>query len=179
VSELKDLLSEFSGELKAHVDEQVKGSKQDLTNLILSKHEETRSHLARHEELVGHLWQRVNGSNPPPPGEPPSAPSSPPLDDMATGAFAKASSHDLDIFAMRREVQELKTALSSVLEINKEQSKALGVGVDVKRSAEFLDWIMTTKAGQRWVLTVFAALTSLITAVGTTYALITGRLPLP
>lgn len=186
---LTSLLQGFAEDLKSHVDEQVKTSKLEISNLVLSTQQEASKELAYQRSLVTSLWRSVKGSDPPPPNDgssPPPADSGNgiPLDDIANGAFAKASAHDLDIHALRGQliasernvVAMVQSEIQKVLAVNGEQSKALGIGA---KGGEFLGWIAGTRAGQRWVLSAFAAATSLVTAVGTLYALVTGRLPLP
>lgn len=73
---------------------------------------------------------------------------------------------------------EVKGIAQEVLAMNKEQSQNLGIGVSLARIGEFFVWLKT-KQGQRYAATMFAAATSLITAMGTTYALVTKRLPAP
>jgi hypothetical protein len=86
----------------------------------------------------------------------------------------QVSSHDLDIAGLRSDMIVVEKRLSTI-------QKAMGIKSDDERSTigEFFKWIMKSREGQKFVLAGFAALTSLITALGTVYALATGRLPMP
>lgn len=78
----------------------------------------------------------------------------------------------------KKGMAEVKGIAEEVLAMNREQSQNLGIGVSLARIGEFFVWLKT-KQGQRYAATMFAAATSLITAMGTTYALVTKRLPAP
>jgi hypothetical protein len=82
--------------------------------------------------------------------------------------------YDLDIAGLRSDMIVVEKRLSTI-------QKAMGIKSDDERSTigEFFKWIMKSREGQKFVLAGFAALTSLITALGTVYALATGRLPMP
>lgn len=75
-------------------------------------------------------------------------------------------------------VGEVKEIAEEVLAMNRMQNQNLGIGVSLRGIGEFFQWLKT-KQGQRYVATMFAAATSLVTALGTTYALLTKRLPAP
>lgn len=78
----------------------------------------------------------------------------------------------------KTEMTEVKGIAEQVLAMNREQSQNLGIGVSLARIGDFFQWLKT-KQGQRYAATMFAAATSLITAIGTTYAILTKRLPAP
>jgi hypothetical protein len=49
----------------------------------------------------------------------------------------------------------------------------------LRRMVDGIAWMIRERDGQRFALSLIAAFTGFVTAIGTTYALVTGRLPLP
>lgn len=106
---------------------------------------------------------------------------------------AKVSSHDGSIadltgriMTMASELKETKAAQKETLELTKKQTSAMGIkGTEtdersfLTRLFDGLAWMVKEREGQRYTLSMVAAITGLITTVGTTYAIMTGRLPLP
>lgn len=82
-----------------------------------------------------------------------------------------------------------KEELASALKALDVQTRAMGISpkqqgkVDERsggrRLIDFFIWMAQEREGQKFTLAGFAALTGLVTALGTTYAILTGRLPLP
>ena len=90
--------------------------------------------------------------------------------------------------AMVEHVEErLAERLETAIAQNERQLKAMGLrpASETKdrgallRFLDLLGWMLQEPEGRRFGLTALGALTSLVTALGTTYALVTGRLPLP
>lgn len=96
------------------------------------------------------LKSYVYGSSPPPP-PPPGAPPPPPLDEQVTKATARASSASLDVEELRGHLLRVESTVERIETQNKEQSKALGIGVQGFR------WLTTTREG-RSLVAAFAAL---------------------
>jgi len=94
---------------------------------------------------------------------------------QAKEAADKAKDEASDAKDATREVKEIA---QEVLAMNRMQNQNLGIGVSLRGIGEFFQWLKT-KQGQRYAATMFAAATSLVTAMGTSYALITKRLPTP
>lgn len=148
---------------------------------------------------VGVLWRKVNGPNVPLPktsGE----------YRQIDASVAKekplaqtVSDHNLDLQALNAQVRVLDTKVDEakkaaddakdaakhgsniaekVLAMNEQQNVSLGIGISVRRIGEFFVWAKT-KEGQRYIATILGAATSLVTAMGTTYAILTHRLPSP
>lgn len=160
----------------AKFDEHAKGLKdliQQNANASLQNHQKTNGRLDGFERMLTSLWKKVHGSDPPPPTdgnfkeERKSAKDHVPLTERVT-------SSELELSAMRSEVIATNAKLDLVV-------KAMGIkGKDEKTAlGELVRWLMKSREGQKFVLAGFAAFTSLITALGTTYALATGRLPVP
>lgn len=158
------------------------------------------------DSKVDVLWKKVHGPNVPPPRSSGEYRFHLAKGDDSKPLQETVSNHDLSIQSLQAEVkvltQQVKTSEAAsveareaatsakggvaevrqiaeqVLAMNKEQSESLGIGVSLARIGEFLHWLKT-KQGQRYAATMFAAATSLVTALGTTYALMTNRLPAP
>lgn len=196
------LLKNFADDIKTDLKKDIAAN----ADISIKNHEETRKELGGlrgelHEvkSTVHILWRKVNGPNVPPPKG-----SGEYRQIDATLAKEKpivetVSDHNLDLESLKAqvtvldrktdtlseqvqgttvEVKEAKNIAEQVLAMNKEQNKSLGIGVSIQRIGEFFTWLKT-KEGQRYAATIFAAATSLVTAMGTTYALVTNRLPAP
>lgn len=155
---------------------------------------------------VNVLWRKVNGPNVPPPktsGEYRQVDASLAKEKPLAQSV---SDHNLDLQSLQGQVKALDTKVDNVgqdaqraaadakeakeaaeqgrkiaqqvLAMNEKQNESLGIGVSIRRVGEFLKWAKT-KEGQRYVATLFAAATSLVTATGTAFAIITHRLPAP
>lgn len=88
--------------------------------------------------------------------------------------------------ALEGQTKEALTLAKETKELNERQLKAMGVKTEAEEKSRVLTklvdlciWMFKEREGQKFALAGFAALTSLVTALGTTYAIITGRLPLP
>lgn len=186
------------GEEFHKVDERLK----QHASIQASHHETTRKEIRAVAKVASTLWQQVNGSTPPPKddGDPNlnlngthalangKAPEEP-LDAQIDGAKAKLSAHDLDIDSLKARVividERSEKALKlheQMLALQEKQTSAMGIKKDDKEKTSFADlakWMLKEKEGQKFVLAVFTALTTLTGAIGTVYALWTGRLPMP
>lgn len=181
-------------------------AEQRITDRSLEHYQNTSRRLDKYGSNLRKLWKKVNGtdSDPPDPSIPPTANGDasyhkPGLDELAARAHDMASEHDLDIPAMEAKVLVVDGKIENVkghvakvdekvdglIELQKKQMSAQGMRPeDDERSAtrrifDLFIWFVKEKEGQKFALAAFAAITSLVTAVGTTYALMTGRLPLP
>jgi hypothetical protein len=197
----------------------------ELGDRSLQEHEATRgmvteltAKVEHTQAVVGHLWKKVEGSDPPPPpnGKGNSL-SLPPLATREIGVSKptkkairdQITDHDMDLqgmhgqlIAANSQITEIKDGLnifrtqvvtkddfSYALKALDVQTRAMGISptkqgkVDGRsvgqRFTDFIAWMVREREGQKFVLSAFAALTGLITAIGTTYAIVTGRLPLP
>lgn len=142
-----------SGEYRLHLDKQAKGDEKPLADLA----ESVSDHDLRIESLQADmkvLTEQVKTSE----------------------AAARQAKDAAD--KAKGAVGEVKEIAEEVLAMNRMQNQNLGIGVSLRGIGEFFQWLKT-KQGQRYVATMFAAATSLVTALGTTYALLTKRLPAP
>jgi len=81
---------------------------------------------------------------------------------------------------------DLLKTVEEVRAINARQTTAMGIRMEPKeeqpglavRAFEFMQWLFKEREGQKFVLTTIAALTSLVTTIGTVYAAMTGHFPL-
>lgn len=200
--DITSLLKNFADDIKTELKRDIRAN----ADISIKNHEETRKeiHGIRGEvhgltNTVNILWRKVNGPNIPPPktsGEyrrvDQSLVKEKPL-------AQSVSDHNLDLQSLRAQmigldkkvdglgdkvqettkaVDEAKGVARQVLVMNERQNASLGIDVSIRRIGEFVLWLKT-KEGQRYAATLFAATTSLITALGTTYAIMTKRLPLP
>jgi hypothetical protein len=145
-------------------------------------------------ETVDTLWRQVNGSDPPPPKGAPhlnGAVVIEPLDERVDQTRGKVSEHELTIashqgrlIAMDSEIKETKDMLMKVLHLQERQTQAMGIQEREKKTiltelGRTIYWMVREKEGQKFAASMLAAITGLVTACGTTYALLTGRLPMP
>lgn len=186
--DITSLLQNFANDIKGELKKDIRAN----ADISIKNHEETRRELGGlrtelHEvkSTVNILWKKVMSPNVPPP--------------KSSGEYRQVdaklakekplvqsvSDHNLDLSSLKSQVITLNDKFDSlsgiaheVLAMNREQSASLGIGVSIRKVGEFLAWAKT-KEGQRYVATIFAAATSLVTALGTTYALMTKRLPTP
>jgi hypothetical protein len=204
---------------------------QQSADSSLKAHEQTRKEVSRLGGMVAHLWEKVEGGEPPGPKRSdswnqvtgdeiaayaagdrspdllagkmtPPRPKKPSLTDEVTD-------HDLRMHAMhgrligldgnvetiKEDMNILKTQVASkeelahALKALEIQTRAMGISpkkqgkIDerptLRRMLDFFMWMAQEREGQKFTLSAFAALTGLVTAMGTTYAIVTGRLPLP
>lgn len=200
--DIASLLKNFADDIKSELKKDIQAN----ADISIKNHEETRKeiHGIRGEvhgltNTVNILWRKVNGPNIPPPktsGEYRQVDQS----IVEEKPLAQSvSDHNLDLQSLRaqmigldkkvdeiggkvqentKSVDEAKDVAKQVLAMNEKQNASLGIDVSIRRIGEFLLWLKT-KEGQRYAATLFAAVTSLVTALGTTYAIMTKRLPLP
>lgn len=199
----------FFQALDAHMDRSFTTFRKEMVDLSLQEHEKTRRHVALVTSMTRALWAEVFGKDRPPPGgdgglsfsltEPDTSPGhlkeSRPIPPMTPPSGGKISEHDATLASFHGQliavdgkvetvdakVESLKSDVAMLTKLQKEQM-GLRDGDDrsmIRRLADGAVWIVTNRAGRKFALTLIAALTSLITAAGTTYALATGRLPMP
>jgi hypothetical protein len=154
----------------------------------LKHHEQTRKDVAQIRGHVIALWRKVNGSDPPSPAqkldeegrvveETPfghrkkkeeTLAVTVPLDELAEAGFAKASALDLEVAALRAETMtgfvKLDTQIKGVMSLNKVQSDYAGIG---KKGRAYL----FSREGIKATATLIAAVTGLVAALGTCYAI--------
>lgn len=174
-------------------------------NIQAAAHEKTRKEVRHVAVVTDTLWKQINGSTPPPKddGDPniglngtkDLVKTDEPIDAQLDGAKAKLSAHDADIDSLRGRVIVIDERVEKALEVGKQaleigekvlalqekQTSAMGIKKDDEKTtlADLLKWAIKEKEGQKFVLAVFTALTTLTGAIGTVYALWTGRLPMP
>lgn len=101
----------------------------------------------------------------------------------------KISEHDASIAGVQGQLitvsatanQALKNS-EELLALQKEQMGKKEPGDErgvFTRLVDGLVWVVKEREGQKFALMLLAGITSLVTALGTTYALMTGRLPMP
>jgi hypothetical protein len=195
----------FFQALDAHLDRKLDthftAFRKEMADSSLREHEKTRRHVAYVTTMTKALWSEVFGKEPPGgPGdeglsfaltEPDTHPgytkgSRPIL--PTTAPSGKISEHDATLAGLQGQViavdGKMETLVEQVAALTKLQKEQMGLHEGDERSivrkiADGTVWLFTNRAGRKFALTLIAALTSLITALGTTYALATGRLPLP
>ncbi len=200
--DIVSLLKNFADDIKTNLKKDIAAN----ADISVRNHEETRRGLItlRNElhEVKGTvhiLWRKVNGPNAPPPQSSGEYRLVSERLEKEKPLTQSVSDHNLDLESLKAqvmvldkksdelasrveqtggEVREARGIALQVLEMNKEQSASLGIGVSIQKIGDFLAWLKT-KQGQRYAATLFAAATSLITALGTSYALFTNRLPAP
>jgi len=133
-----------------------------------------------HQGWLKSLWRKVHGSDPPPAninGSVSVIPSSPPLDEQVEAAYEKASetlqmasSHDLDIHGIKSQLVVLQQGQEKLQGMNSKQNERQGV------DAEGISYLFKTRDGRKFVLSLIAAVTGLLTAGGTIYAVATGKM---
>ena len=110
-----------------------------------------------------------------------------PLDDLADEiekTAGKVSSHDNDIAGVTGRLLAVESQTAEVLRLQKEQMGKKDTSKKDERGpftrlVDGLVWAVRDREGQKTVGAVVAGITGIITALGTWYALLTGRLPLP
>lgn len=182
----------FFHALDGHMDRSFSTFRREMIDLSLKEHEKTRRHVAHVTSMTRALWIEVFGKDKPPPGggdaisfaltEPDTNPGHTrglrPIDDLPSG---KISEHDATLAGFQGQLIAVDAKVESLVKLQKEQmglrdADDRSVG---RRIVDGFLWLTTKRAGHKFALTLVAALTSLVTALGTTYALSTGRLPLP
>lgn len=160
---------------------------QSQARIQLENHEATRREFQNVKAQMKQLWTSVKGSEPPPP---PGARIEP-LDSQIEQSQEKLSQHDLEIDSVKagvivveKKVEDLRGDMTRLLALQEKQTSAMGLHAEKPKSlgesfTHFVSWVVTEKEGQKFILTVFTALTTLVGALGTLYALATGRLPTP
>lgn len=184
----------FFQALDAHMDRSFTTFRKEMVDLSLQEHEKTRRHVALVTSMTRALWAEVFGKDRPPPGgdglsfsltEPDTSPGhtreSRPIPPMTPPSGGKISEHDASLAAFEGRLIALDSKVETLTKLQKEQM-GLHDADDrpaMKRLVDGVAWLFTNRAGRKFALTLIAALTSLVTAAGTTYALATGRLPMP
>lgn len=204
--EIRAMFASFRAELKADLDKDLISVKTTVTqqaDRTIASQENTRQQVVHLTKMTYSLWRNVRGSDPPPP--PPTAEevsfqeaakdplrqtgsqkTIKPLDDLTeevekTGK--KVSTHDGDIAGIHGQLLVMKNSQAELLALQKEQMGKKDKGADRRsvfaRIADSMIWVVKEREGQKFAATMIAGLTGLITALGTSYALMTGRLPIP
>lgn len=175
--------------------------KEDTTR-TLSAHETTRRHVMHMSTMTAELWKEVFGNKPPPP--PPDRdselsfvvtvdPDPPPEVTKATGKHGRMRDRvdtqdaTLDavhgrLLALHSRQDEQDASLAELLKLQKEQMGKKDPNDHRSILARVLNgiaWAVKEREGQKFLLTLIAGISGLITAIGTTYAILTGRLPIP
>jgi len=181
----------------------LEGQFANIDQRITEAQQLTHTQIKRLEGKVNTLWHRVEGSLPPdmmPSGSslipiivPPSEPRLPiPRPDPVKpkgGLTKQVTDHSMELAAVNANLNVLTDQVGALTKLTKVQTTAMGIsptkaGETDERSAgqkfgDFLTWLMREREGQKFALAALAAITGLVTAIGTSYAIITGRLPMP
>ena len=182
--------------------------KQEADRTIAAQ-ESTRRQVVHLTQMTYSLWRNVRGSEPPPPPpsahedisfteaaketaeeklrQTGSQKPILPLDDLADEiekTAGKVSSHDNDIAGVTGRLLAVESQTAEVLRLQKEQMGKKDKNRKDERGlftrlVDGLVWAVRDREGQKTVGAVVAGITGIITALGTWYALLTGRLPLP
>lgn len=128
------------------------------------------------EREMKRLRETVGVSIPPEGGDGPSPPPVP-IIKRVTESNLDVESLRGTVIAVDAKVGELAEVVNTIKDQNSRQLQALGT--EEKGIAALVSWMFKEKDGQKFFFSAFAAITGLVTAIGTTYALLTGRLPMP
>ena len=205
----KQILEQINATLvnfKREVSEDINGLKSNIkegTDRTLAAHEGTRRHVVRLTKMVGEVWKEVYGSKPPPPPPGKDAELSFALSDeddtrtTKTGEeepekprmFEQVSEHDSTLEGLHAQIivtdgrtAKVEETVGELLKLQKEQMGKKNPDDErgvLRRLVDGMLWGIKEREGQKFLLTMVASITGLITALGTTYALMTGRLPMP
>lgn len=207
-ADIKRYLDELHSDLKRELGEtehRIERRIKQTQDISIKSHEETRRQVATLSIRVDELWSTVKGSDPPPPigGIPrrkdPSIPDLKPLDEQLSEHEAEIVTHagrllniDGRLSQLVEDVASVKGAqenqgadIATVKELQIKQTHHMGIKTEadergtLSRLVDGIIWMFKEPEGRKFSLAVFAAITSLVTAVGTTYALVSGRLPSP
>ena len=208
VALVRQLLAEFRTEVRSDLKGLGELQKINAQRSI-DAHEATRKHVAKLTSMTKHMWRKVFGSEPPPADteeeaftfsheEHPTgggigqlhkiAPldghgrKAAPLGQQVEKHGESLSQHDASIAGLQGQVIALSSKTNELLSLQKEQMGKRPEGDTrsfAQRVLDGIQWVFSNRAGQKYLLTLIAALSGMITAAGTTYALATGRLPYP
>lgn len=196
---------EYLDGFKAEIHQDLKGLRANMTenaDRSLQAHESTRRHVARLATMVKKMWTKVYGSDPPPPAgddedlsfsmtEPttkPGAKTNASLQTAAVKLERHVSEHDATLDGMSGRLITLSSNQNQLAEqvklligLQKEQMGRRDEDERplLQRLFDGLGWIARERDGRRFALTLIAAVSGLVTAFGTSYAIMTGRLPSP
>lgn len=206
---LRSLLKNFADDIKSDLRKQIQDNADiSIKNHEETRKEMTgiKGEVHGLTNTVNVLWRKVNGPNVPPPKTSGEYRQVDATLSKEKPLIQSVSDHNLDLQSLQGQVKVLDTKVDivgksaeqavkaaeeagaaahqgreiaeKVLAMNEQQNASLGIGVSVRRIGEFFTWAKT-KEGQRYVATILGAATSLVTALGTSYALVTHRLPAP
>lgn len=195
--ELRVALSEVQADIRTELRQEMNGLKTVLSapmERVATSSEATRRQVVHLTKMVAVIWNEVKGDEPPPtpPGpnddtsfmeaatvKPlPDAKPVKPIADLAE----QVSEHDNDIAGVTGRLIVVETQTSELLRLQKEQMGKKDPDDQrtiLTRAFDGLTWIIREREGQKFALQIIAGLTGLLTAAGTFYALLTGRLPMP
>ena len=177
---------------KSDVQSDIKGMNdrvKENTETVLKTHAASRRQIVHLTRMVSTLWKKVLGPTPPPPPPPPGDDTS--FLDAAKDASANGgtkaipevlSEHDLDIAGIHGRLLTLESQNQELLKLQKEQMGKKDPNAEddrgiLTRLVDAIVWSVKEREGQKYTLMLIAGFTSLVTAMGTVYALMTGRLP--
>ena len=206
-SKLKEYLENLRTDLKSSVSSLEHRIKENA-DTSLASHEATRKQVSALGRMVTHLWKQVKGSDPPPPADDDgniiSLPGGKPMDEQLTDHDLTIAAMQGQVISVDAKVNTVKEEMATKVHVdavrddlllvveqvriqNERQLKAMGLRPEeptagrsaLLRFVDLLGWMVQEPEGRRFGMTMLGALTSFVTAAGTTYALVTGRLPLP
>ena len=185
-------------QLAKDVSEDVKGINQhvtDTTNTVLRSHQAMRHQLVHVTKMTATMWRRVMGSEPPPAPPPRSedvsfteahqegvAEAEKERQPSLVDEVEKIGEQQGEIDELRGQLLAVKSQTAELLSLQKEQMGKKDPNDQRRTLAKLVDgflWVLKEREGQKTAGAIVAGITGIITAAGTWYALVTGRLPMP
>lgn len=198
--QVRDLLNDFRKDFK-NEQKQIGETVTAQADRTIAAQEDIRKQVGHLTKMTYSLWRDVRGDDPPPPPPPPEetfeeAAKDPlkqtgshkvikPLGDLTEDVEETAETialHGASIDTLHTQIAAVTKRQEELLALQKEQmgkkDDADPRGIGTRLVDGFL-WVIKEREGQKFAGIMIASLTSLVTALGTTYAIFTGRLPLP
>lgn len=198
--QVRDLLNDFRKDFRDER-KQIGETVTAQAERTIAAQEDMRKQVVHLTKMTYSLWRNVRGDDPPPPPPTPeesfeqaakdplkqtgSQKAIKPLGDLTEDVEETAetiASHASDIAIIHTQISDVKKRQDELLSLQKEQMGKKDEQDPRSVGARILDglvWVVKEREGQKFAATMIAGLTGLVTALGTTYAIVTGRLPLP
>ena len=198
-AEVKSYLDEMAKTVQADMSKLSAKMSAD-TEALLRSHEATRRQVVHVTRVSAKIWRAVMGNveppRPPSPGDDTSfmeaqkeglsegvREKSPSLVDEFEG---KIGAQQGEIDELRGQLLAVKATAAEVLRLQREQmgkkdpnDKKKDKRSSIEKLVDGFLWVLKDREGQKTAGAIVAGITGILTAAGTWYALMTGRLPMP